>query len=248
MNHLHHLIQSLDVNEKKYFRRFGLKDDSKGKSHTETLFDILEAAEEYDEEKILNRLKREKIEKQVPHLKVYLYDLLLDTLLWYNKEKIQELDSSFTLAKIRLLEDRGLEAEALKLSGRLLKNTSATGTFVEKWNALSKGILYTSNEFLSDKKSEFSEVHDWMEQRAGLLEQMQQYHRYDSLLVQQLRLMRTALQARNEDDLKVLNEIFNSELAQNSQLANSRDARFIFHTLRLHHFQIFQDANEEYGK
>src|SRR5690242_10153344 len=105
MLQLHQLIKSLAANEKKYFRRFGLKDDSKGKSYTEILFEILDEADEYDEEKIMNRLKRQKIEKQVPHLKVYLYDLLLDTLLWHNKQNIQELDNSFQLAKIRMLED-----------------------------------------------------------------------------------------------------------------------------------------------
>lgn len=239
MQELFHLIKSLDANEKKYFRRFGLKDDSKGKSNTEILFELLDAQDEFDEEKIINRLKREKLDKQVAQLKSYLYQILLDTLVWYNKEKTSGFENAFELAKIRLLEDRGLDEDALKLSERLVKNASTNGAFVEKWNALSMSIHYASNEFLSNKKSEFSEVNDWMEQRSNLLAQMQRYHEYDMLLVQQLRLMRKAMQARNEEDIKELNEIFNQKIVRQKNLADSRDSRFVFHTLRIHHYQIF---------
>ena len=239
MQELYHLIKSLDANEKKYFRRFGLKDATKGKSNTEILFEIIDALDEFDEEKILNRLKREKLDKQVAHLKTYLYEILLDTLLWYNKEKIHGFDTSFELAKIHLLEDRGLDEEALRLSERLVKKNSSRDSFIEKWNALSKSIHYASNEFLSDKKTEFSEVNDWMEQRGALLAQMQRYHEYHSLLIQQLRIMRKAMQARSDEDLKALNEIFNQKIVQEKKSADSRDSRFVFHTLRVHHFQIF---------
>lgn len=78
-----------------------------------------------------------------------------------------------------------------------------------------------------------------MEQRGALLAQMQRYHEYHSLLIQQLRIMRKAMQARSDEDLKALNEIFNQKIVRQKKLADSRDSLFIFHTLRLHHFQIF---------
>ncbi len=248
MQELYHLIKSLDANEKKYFRRFGLKDESKGKSNTETLFEIIDALDEFDEEKIINRLKRVKLDKQISHLKTYLYELLLDTLLWYNKERIKGFDTSYESAKISLLEDRGLDEEALKLSVRLAKNTSNEGSFIEKWNALSRNIHYASNQFLSDKKNEFSELNNWVEQRGVLLAQMQRYHEYDALLVQQLRVMRKAMQARSDEDLKALNEIFNQKIVQQKKLADSRDSCFIFHTIRLHHFQIFNNWKDFFAE
>ncbi len=246
MKELYQLIKSLDTNEKKYFRRFGLKDDSKGKTSTETLFEIIDGLDEFDEDKIVNRLKREKLEKQVVYLKAYLYDLLLDTLLWYNKEKSRELKATFELSKIRLLEDRGLDEEALRLSEKLMKVALKEGTFAEKWNALGKSIHFASNEYLSSRKSDFNEVNSWMDQRANLAAQMQRYHEYDALLVQQLRLMRKSLNTRNGDDLKTLNTIFENELVQHVKFADSRDARFLFHTLRLHHFQILNQWDNFY--
>jgi hypothetical protein len=226
MKELFQLVKSLDVNEKKYFRRFGLKDDSKGKSSTETLFEIIDALEEFDEDKIANRLKRAKLDKQIAHLKTYLYNLLLDTLLWYNKEKSIELKATFQLSKIYLLEERGLEEEAKKLADKLLNNVIEHGTFSEKWNALGRSIHYASNQFIADKKNEFSEVNNRMEQRGTLVAQMQRYHEYDALLMQQLRIMRKAMQARNAEDLKALNKIFENKIVQQVKLADSHDARF----------------------
>lgn len=246
MLELYRLIKSLDTNEKKYFRRFGLKDDSKGKTSTEILFEIIDGLEEYDEEKISNRLKRQKLSKQSVYLKGYLYNLLLDTLLWYNKEKSAELKATFELSKIRLLADRGLEDEAQKLSDKLMSSTLKNGSFTDKWNALGRNIHFASNEYLSSQKATFTDVNNMVLQRELLANQMQRYHQYDALLAQQLRLMRKAMQARNSEDLQSLTEIFESELVQQPDLANSRDARFVFHTIRLHHFQITNQLNSFY--
>ena len=88
MKELHQLVKSLNPQEKKYFRRFGLKDDSKGQSSAEVLFEILDAIDTYDEEKLAITLKRKKLDKKAAHVKHYLFDLLLDTLTWYHKEKL----------------------------------------------------------------------------------------------------------------------------------------------------------------
>lgn len=236
----------MSVNERKYFRRFGLKDESKGESYTEVLFDLLCEFDVFDEEKIAIRLKRAKLDKQIAHLKKYLFDVVLETLLWYNKESNLELSAAVDLAKIKELEDRGLDEEALARTSRLSKHVAGQGSFVSKWNMLDRNIHYASNEFLADKKAAFTDVDTLLRNRETLIAEMHRYHEYDALLAAQLKLMRKTMQARTAENLEALQQIHNNPLIQKAESANSVDALFTYHTIRLHHFQIFGRWNEFY--
>ncbi|HWB62233.1 MAG TPA: hypothetical protein VG603_01895 [Chitinophagales bacterium] len=238
MQELYNLVKSLNAEEKRYFRRYGIKDDSKGKSHTLALFELLDAEESFDEERIQNRLKRAKLDKNTAQLRSYLFGLLVETLAWYHKENIQGFGTAYDLARINILEDRGLEEEAAELSEETVNKALTNGSFIEKWEALGKSIYKASNEFLADKRNEFEDVNNWIAARGELLEQMGRFHAYDTLLVQQLRIMRKTMQARNEDDAARLKQIFENDLVQHADLANTPPSRFIFHTLRLHYYQI----------
>lgn len=248
MRELHQLIKSLTPNEKKYFRRYRLKDAQKETSQAEMLFDVLDEIADFDEEKILFRLKRLKLNKQVADTKNYLFEILTDTLVWYHKEDAAEFGSFYLLSKIRLLEDRGLEDEAAKFAEKLFPRVLENGSFVEKWNVLGKNINHASNEFLAHKKSNYADITTWLDKRHDLLQQMQRCHEYDQLLIEQLGVMRKAMQARNDDDIQLLNSIFQNPIIQNHTSATSTDAQFVFHTIRLHHFQIFQQWDEFYNE
>ena len=247
MEDLFRLIKSMDTEEKRYFRRFGLKDDSKGKSQTEKLFDLLDETVQYNEEQLAFRLKREKLDKQLASLKSYLYERLLDSLLWYRKHSTPGLSNAFELAKIGLLEDRGLQQEADKLTRKMLPAMLQSSSFTDQWNALGKYISEASNAYLSHGKVDFEEVEDKLNARRELLLQMERFSAYDSLLMQQLKIMRKAMLARNEEELQPLNEIFNNPLVQDRTLANSPEAMFIYYTLRIHHFSILHKAQEHYN-
>ncbi len=248
MDDLFRLIKSMDTEEKRYFRRFGLKDDSKGKSQTEKLFDLLEQMETFDEDQLNYRLKREKLDKQIASLKSYLTEKLLDSLLWYRKSSFPGLANSFELAKIGMLEERGLQEEADRLMRRLSPSVAASESFTDRWNILAKRISNASNAFLSDRKVDFEEVNTWLQERAELLQQMERFNAYDSLLMQQLKVMRKAMLARNEQELAQLNQLFESNLVQDKQQANSAESLFIFYTLRIHHFSILQQPAAHFNE
>jgi|GEM_PF-4290110 len=245
---LYQLIHSLDPNEKKYFKRFGIRDESKGKSNTLKLFELFEEAEVYDEEKILIKIKRSKLDKQLASLKHYLGELLMDNLLWYHKDEIAGLDTALTLAKMKLLEGRGLEEEAVKLLDKAAKDIDQRDAFVEKWNLLSKQIVTASNDFLANKKYGFNKVDELLHQRGALMLQMQRTHEYEVLMIRQLRVMRKAMQARNENDVNELEEVFKNPLIQNKQKANSNEALFMYHTVRVHHYLLKGDMENFYAE
>ncbi len=248
MQELHQYIHRMDAAEKKYFRRFGLKDESKGDSQTKQLFELLDSITDYNEEKLHYRIKRLKLEKQINHTKSYLFHLLTETLVWYHRENFPELKNAFDNATVQLLSERGQEAAAEKALSKANKDIVNNGSFAERWSVLSNGIHTATNEFLSNKKRELTATNDSLELRGKLLDEMKRYHEYDVLLSQQLILIRKAMQARSKEELDALNSIMQNELVQSKAFATSHDSRFVFHTIRLQHFNIvgnLKDALEE---
>ena len=152
MEELHRFIQHLDSNEKKYFRRFGLKDESKGNSQTSALFELLDSFEIYEEEKIENRIKRLKLDKQINHTKNYLFGLLTETITWYHRERFTGFNSAYELAKIQLLEEKGLYHEAERKSIKIIKQAFEQGTFADRWDAFGYSIQVALNNFCRTKK------------------------------------------------------------------------------------------------
>jgi hypothetical protein len=238
MEELYKLIKSLDSNEKKYFRRFGLKDDSKGDSQSKELFKLLDELPEYDEAKIANRMKRLKLDKQVNNNKSYLLNLLTETMVWYHRGRFPGFVAAFDMAQIQLLDEKGLYEDATRFSARFVKQALATGSFTDRWHALSSSIHSATNDFLADKKHELSNVNDYLQQREQLLNEMQRFHEYDYLLVQQLTIIRKSMQARNTEDLATLNAIFGNTLVQDYDMAISTESVFVFHTIRIQHFSV----------
>ena len=84
---LFHLIRSLSQAEKRYFKIFssmGLEKSS-GTIYNR-LFDAIELQKDYDEDKVLNRVKEIK-HTQLSNLKGYLYRMILESLRQYNSGK-----------------------------------------------------------------------------------------------------------------------------------------------------------------
>jgi hypothetical protein len=143
------------------------------------------------------------------------------------------------MAQIQLLDEKGLNEDAARLSARFIKQVLATGAFTDRWHALNSSIHNATNDFLGDKKHELANINDFLQQREQLLDEMRRFHDYDKLLVQQLNIMRKSMQARNTEDLHTLNAIFGNPLLQQREMAISGESVFVFHTIRIQHFTIF---------
>ena len=248
MKELHQLVKSLNPQEKKYFRRFGLKDDSKGQSSAEVLFEILDAIDTYDEEKLAITLRRKKLDKQAAHVKHYLFDLLLDTLTWYHKENLPGLNSAFDLARTNILEDRGLDVDATQLSSKWIAKAKQQGSFTEKWEALGRSIYQATNLFISDKKQDYLHVEAELSERGHLLSQMALFHRFDAMLAVQHRIMRTSLQARTESDISELENIYHKVIEEQDSATHSLESRFVSHVICIHHYHIFNQWDKLYDR
>lgn len=238
MKDLYQFIHQLDSAEKKYFRRYGLKDETKGDSQTKALFELLDDIDTYDEEKILNRIKRQQLDKQQVNTESYLMKLLIDTMLWYNRERFPGFMIAFNTAKVQFLNEKGWYDEAEKISLRIISSSLEQGTFSERWNALNQRIDIALNEFLSHKKNDITETNELLAKRSKLLAQMNRFEEYDSLLKKQQVIIRKAMEAKSPGDQQLLNEIMESELLQKPDMALSVESKFIYHTLRVQYYNV----------
>lgn len=248
MKDLHQFIHQLDSAEKKYFRRYGLKDETKGDSQTKALFELLETTDTYDEQKIANRIKRQQLDKQQASTESYLMKLLIDTMLWYNRERFPGFMSAFNIAKVQYLNEKAWYEEAEKTSMRIIKTSLDNGPFTDRWNALNQRIDMAFNEFLSDKKNEINETNELLAKRVKLLAEMARFEEYDSLLKRQQVIIRKAMEAKGPNDLQLLNDIMSNDLVQKQEMALGAESKFIYHTLRIQYYNVIGNSKAGFAE
>jgi hypothetical protein len=109
---LFELIHSLSLSEKGYFKKFS-SGFAKGKNKNYLrLFDALASANEFEEGVFRKKFRDEKFIKHLAAEKAYLYHLVLRTLKLYHEGNSVDLAGQDALAKVELLFDRGLYAQA----------------------------------------------------------------------------------------------------------------------------------------
>lgn len=112
---LFRLIKSLNKSEKGFFKKFASKNASGSKQNYIVLFEAIDAQDEYDEEKLKQKLRDPALIKQLPVYKVYLFNLILKALYQYSAYDNTESQLNDMLSGIRILTSKHLYPEALKI-------------------------------------------------------------------------------------------------------------------------------------
>lgn len=112
---LFRLIKSLNKSEKGFFKKFASKNASGSKQNYIVLFEAIDAQDEYDEEKLKQKLRDPALVKQLPVYKVYLFNLILKALNQYSAYDNTESQLNDMLSGIRILTSKHLYPEALKI-------------------------------------------------------------------------------------------------------------------------------------
>lgn len=107
-NYLFELIKTLSKGEKRSFKLF-VNYSTSGEKKYLLLFDIIDSTNEYNEAKIKEQLKVEKILTPLPVLKNYLQELILIFLRYYNSGNSVESKIRDYLADADILHSKGLE-------------------------------------------------------------------------------------------------------------------------------------------
>ena len=120
-DHLFQLIKSLTANEKRYFKLFAAKQGGEGKTNYEKLFDAYNELPDdapYDEEKLLLKLRPQKLGKYLSDEKQYLTEMLMKAMRLYTGEKKAEGRLAEMLQEVNFLIEKGLYEQCAKIADK----------------------------------------------------------------------------------------------------------------------------------
>ncbi|WP_052596801.1 hypothetical protein [Aureispira sp. CCB-QB1] len=111
----HQLIQTMSRTEKAYFKKYARKQQREKDDFYFKLFDAIDQQETYNSALLLKKFRKRKMtQKQLSIAKHYLYNLLLTSLLAYQKNKSIDAQLHEQIETIQLLTKRSLLTQALK--------------------------------------------------------------------------------------------------------------------------------------
>jgi len=128
---LFELIKSLNKGEKKSFTLFANYYSDSDKAHIR-LFELMDSQSEYDEEKIREVFKKEKIKSPLPRVKNYLQEVILKTLRFHHTGKSIDSEIRGLLADAEIFNSKGLQ----KFKARRLEKAKSIAIQHQKYELL----------------------------------------------------------------------------------------------------------------
>lgn len=156
---LHSLVQSLELNEKRYFKlQASLQ---KKESNLTRLFDYFAEAKEFDEEKLRERFEGEKFLDQLAVTQNHLYESILKAMRAYHLKRTVDYRLQGMLQDVQFLYEKGLVDQAKTLLRRVRKIAVKNDSFmiilgVLEWDSklLAEGFYVGKDESDIDEVSE----------------------------------------------------------------------------------------------
>ena len=122
-DHLYQLIHSLTTEEKGYFIKFARRYSSSGNASLQ-LFKAISKQKVFEEKSL-----KEKI-KSYPVVKVYLKNMITDSLALYHRSNHPHIELLSQIQKIHVLVQKGMQAEALKNIEKAIAEAERIEVFV----------------------------------------------------------------------------------------------------------------------
>jgi len=204
------LIHSLQKSEKRNFKLYVQRNSSSPDLKIVQFFDALDKMKEYDEKELINKtvsLKRE----QLSNMKAHLYRQILASLRLLESNENIDIQLHEQLDYARILYNKGLYLQSLKLLDRVKENAKAHNQ-----------VSFLIEVLFLEKKIETLHITRSMQDRADAL--TSESNDTNVQLVRVTKLSNLALQlyswyiknghARNNEDEKVIESYFQEHLAE----------------------------------
>lgn len=205
------LIKSLEKAEKRNFKLYVRRNKGGEDLKIVQLFDALDKLQEYDENQLLKNKSLKK--PQLSNIKAHLYREILSSLRILKDTDYLDLQLQEQMAFARILYNKGLYLQALKMLDRMKENARHYNQFT-----------YLMQALFFEKKIESLHITRSMQDRADVL--TTEAEQANQKLVRISRLSNLALQlyswyirngnARNENEAAALREFFENHLPKNA--------------------------------
>lgn len=248
-NKLFELIKSLSGSEKRYFKIFANKGDTKANKYIQ-LFDAIHAQSTFDEAALKREIYQNKPihSRKYSELKAYLYDLILKSLQAYDEKSSIEYRLKGMLLSVRSLYKRShFEAchDVLYKARKLSKKYEAFHILLEilRWE---KEIAYaqTNISYLDEELERIDEEEKWC------LERLANISAYRNIFFKLLVIIRKGSSFRDENRQATFKQIIDHPLLQNNKKAQCYQSKMLYYRI----WSIYSYASldwknfHEYGK
>jgi hypothetical protein len=201
---LFQLVHSLEKSEKRHFKLYIKRSSSNEDLKIIRLFDALDKMDDYDEPALLKKLAP-VTKTQLANLKAHLYKQLLSALRLLKTTNSIDLQLSEQLDHARILYHKGLKHQSLKILERV-KEMAKTN---HKFNYLAQVIsLEKKIETLHITRSTLEKTEQLAYESLDISEHISQVTRLSNLALLLYRWYVKNGHARNEQDIKNLNDFF----------------------------------------
>ncbi len=223
------LIKSLDKSEKRYFKLHSSKYKGDDNQY-QKVFDAIDSQEDYDEEALKKKFKKEKFVKQFHVIKNYLYNLILDSLWTFHSGKNTNQQISELIDKSEVLTEKGLFHQSLKLLQKAAKYAEKKETFEHCL------LVYKRLKLLYIRKIDVDNfekrLNEYIQKEQWALRQLNNLMYYEWLSNKAFQLYHRTHVARNLNDEEAYRLLLADPLLQNSEDATSSLAKMHFFNIK----------------
>ncbi|HMS66299.1 MAG TPA: hypothetical protein PKD83_13735 [Ignavibacteria bacterium] len=233
------LIKSLSKQEKIYFRKFAAtyteEESSNYLKYFDEIVNQISKNVDYDESKIRSIKFTGKFLKNLSYHKNYLYNMILDSVTFYNREKKSYISLSNQISQINYLMEKSLYEQAGKLLTKAKRSAYKSDSFPDLLKILNlekkilKAVLNLGDFIIKNKL-----ITEEQENVTGFIQNnidfSKLYGRIDSLTQRN-----GTGYARGEDIALDFENINNSPLMQDESNAKSFLSKFMFMNIKLNY-------------
>ncbi|PWT77054.1 MAG: hypothetical protein C5B59_05030 [Bacteroidetes bacterium] len=210
---LFQLIHSLEKSEKRHFKLYIKRSSAKEDLKIVQLFDALDSLAEYDEKLLLKKLPF-VTKPQLSNLKTHLYKQLLASLRLLKTTENTDLQLSEHMDNARLLYNKGLKLQSLKILERAKEIAKANN----KFNFLAQLIsLEKKIETLHITRSSLEKTQGLTQEATEISDHIDRVTKLSNLALLLYRWYVQNGHARNEQDEKKIKEFFKNNVPPHAE-------------------------------
>ena len=244
------LIKSMSDKEKRFFRKKYILFISDEDNNYLKLFDEIskqtDTNEDYDEKKVKEGSYSGKFIKNLSFHKNYLYNTLLNSLAFFNKDSKDNFTVRNMITQAEILSDKLLYDQSLKILQRAMKIASEKDLLNAKFEIINAERLIgkytnTAEEYTVNSEKFFAEQNDIIELQKNLLD----YYILNEKVGIFLRNFGSG-RARDKEDLKEFDKTFENPLLKDIKNARTFFSKYIFYNLHVQYHLTKHNFEEAY--
>jgi hypothetical protein len=234
---LHRLIKSLSKSEKRYFSIYASRHTLGEKNNYLKLFEAIDKQEEYDEDEIIERFKKEAFVKKFSIAKARLYDTILDSLDAFHANSSIDAQLKKDLHCAEILYKKTLYDQCAKL----LLSAKRTATRFERHSSLleislwEKRLIETEN--YAGKSDE--DILAILKEDSITSEKIKNFNEYWNIKSRFFMILNNQGKVRNNEELERFKKIIDNTLLKGEDHALSCETKYLFyHIYSAYYFGI----------